>query len=610
MCGIAGSFSYQVDAAPVDCKELARISEHMHSRGPDGDGLWLSDDKRVGFAHRRLAIIDLTNLAKQPMLDTNTGNYIVFNGEIYNFVSLKNELERAGHRFKSHSDTEVLLKLYAVHGTEMLSRLRGMYAFSIWDENKKGIFIARDPFGIKPIYYVDDGKSLRFASQVKALLAGGRVDAALHPAGQVGFYLWGHVPEPFTLYKKIAALPAGKSMWVDAKGCQDPKTFFNISEELAKDSMGGDFTIPVSLDEAKERLRFALQESVKHHLVADVPVGLFLSSGLDSSTLTALTDEHNDMSSKLDQLQTITLGFEDFKNTDNDETPLAEIIAAHYGTAHTTRWVSKNSFVEQFQHLLYSMDQPSIDGVNTYFVSLAAKEAGLKVALSGLGGDELFAGYSSFFEIPRMVRLLNPLSKFPLLGRGFRLVAASLFKQNISPKYAGLLEYGGDYGSAYLLRRGLFMPWELPEILDVEVVKEGWGELHAISALHQSISGIRNPRLKVSTLETSWYMRNRLLRDTDWASMAHSLEVRVPLVDIELFRNIAQLVSTGYPPSKLDMAMSPQKKLPDRVLNRKKTGFSIPVESWLNDTFKFQLPNLGRGLRSWASFIYQHTIKA
>jgi len=610
MCGIAGSFSYQSTAAPVDCKELARISKHMYARGPDGDGLWFSDDKRVGLAHRRLAIIDLTTRAKQPMLDTYTGNRIVFNGEIYNFVHLRNGLKRAGHRFKSHSDTEVLLKLYALHGPDMLHKLRGMYALAIWDESKKGIFLARDPFGIKPLYFVDDNKGFRFASQVKALLAGGQVDTTLHPAGQVGFYLWGHVPEPFTLYKNIKTLPAGKSMWVDAKGCHAPRTFLNISQELIEIAMSRDYTKPVSLDEARERLHFALKETVQHHLVADVPVGLFLSAGLDSSTMIALINEYTDMGGKVDQLQTITLGFEDFKNTDNDETPLAEIIAAHYGTAHTTRWVSNNSFIEQFQHLLHSMDQPSIDGVNTYFVSLAAKEAGLKVALSGLGGDELFAGYSSFFEIPRMVRLLSCVSKIPLLGRGFRLVTAPLLKQRISPKYAGLLEYGGDYGGAYLLRRGLFMPWELPQVLDGEVVKEGWAELHAMSALRQSISGIRNQRQKVSALEATWYMRNRLLRDTDWASMAHSLEVRVPLVDIELFRSVAQLVNVGYPPSKLDMAMSPEKRLPNRVLHRRKTGFSIPLEDWLHKSFNSKLPKVGRGLRSWASFIHQHAIQA
>jgi asparagine synthase (glutamine-hydrolysing) len=610
MCGIAGSFSYHEAAAQVDYEELVRISEHMRARGPDGDGLWVSDDKRVGLAHRRLAIIDLTEAATQPMLDPYTGNYIVFNGEIYNFVHLRNELEQTGHRFESHSDTEVLLKLYATHGPQMLHRLRGMYAFAVWDERKKGIFLARDPFGIKPLYYVDDGKSFRFASQVKALLAGGRVDTALHPAGQVGFYLWGHVPEPFTLYKNIAALPAGNSMWIDDRGRHDATTFLDISKELFEASSAGSYPIPISSDEARERLSAALNESVHYHLIADVSVGLFLSAGLDSATLTALTAEHSEMVSKSDQLRTITLGFEEFANTDDDEVPLAETIASHYGTEHNTLWVGKDRFTEQLEHLLHSMDQPSIDGVNSYFVCLAAKEAGVKVALSGLGGDELFGGYSSFTEIPSMVRLLHPVSRVPFLGRGFRLVTAPLLKHFTSPKYAGLLEYGGEYGGAYLLRRGLFMPWELPEVLDGELVKEGWEELNAMSHLRKSVSGISDPRLMVSSLEATWYMRNRLLRDTDWSSMAHSLEVRVPLVDIELLRTVAHLVNSGSPPSKLDMAMTPGKRLPDSVLNRRKTGFSIPLQEWLLDSLGSELPWVGRGLRSWANFLHQHAAKA
>jgi len=610
MCGIAGTFSYHRAAAPVDREELIRIREHMHSRGPDGEGVWISDDKRVGLAHRRLAIIDLSTAAAQPMRDPGTGNQIVFNGEIYNYLSLRDELERAGHHFHSHSDTEVLLKLYAVYGQEMLQKLRGMYAFAIWDEREKGTFLARDPFGIKPLYYVDDGKTFRFASQVKALLAGGRVDTAPNPAGQVGFYLWGHVPEPFTLYKDIAALPAGSSLWIDARGCQRPKAFISLSQELAEATQSGNTAMPISPGEARERLHAALQESVHHHLVADVPVGVFLSAGLDSATLTALTAEHSDMEGKGDQLRTITLGFKEFANTDDDEVPLAETIADHYGAAHTTRWVGKERFAEQLDHLLQSMDQPSIDGVNTYFVSLAAKEAGLKVTLSGLGGDELFAGYSSFIEIPRMIKLLNPVSRIPLLGRGFRLVTAPLLKHCTSPKYAGLLEYGGDYAGAYLLRRGLYMPWELPEVLDGELVKEGWGELHTLSVLHQSLPEVNSPRLKISALETAWYMRNRLLRDSDWASMAHSLEVRVPMVDIELYRTVAWLVRAGRAPGKRDMAMTPGRALPDNVLNRRKTGFSIPVQEWLMESFGSELPRAGRGLRSWASFLHQHAVKA
>jgi asparagine synthase (glutamine-hydrolysing) len=598
MCGLAGIFAYAEQSPPVDRQELLHIRERMRSRGPDGAGFWISNDQRIGLAHRRLAIIDLSDDGAQPMLDPDTGNCIVFNGEIYNYRALRAELESAGYRFRSHSDTEVLLRLYAAHGPEMLHKLRGMYAFAIWDEAKQGLFLARDPFGIKPLYLADDGKTLRFASQVKALLAGGGIDTAAEPAGHVGFFLWGHVPEPYTLYRGIRALPSGANLWLDRARNRSQKTHFNLAEELAHTQADGAIISP---QEARAQLRDALIDTVRHHLVADVPVGVFLSAGLDSSTLAALAKEAG-----ADALRTLTLGFKEFAGTQNDEVPLAEAVARHYNADHTTRWVARQDFESRLEALLDAMDQPSIDGVNSYFVSLAAHEAGLKVALSGLGGDELFAGYSDYRDIPRLVRLLGPVARIPGIGRGFRAIAASLLKHLTSPKYAGVLEYGGDYAGAYLLRRGLYMPWELPDVLDADLVREGWRELHTLTALRQSMAGIDDDRLKVSALETAWYMRNQLLRDTDWASMAHSLEVRVPLVDIELFRTVARLVHAGQAPGKQDMAVSPVRPLPAAVLERSKTGFTVPVWEWLMQSGSPSFSSPMRGLRGWQAWIYRN----
>ena len=215
MCGIAGIFAYGPSARPVDREELLRIREAMIARGPDGAGLWISPDQRIGLAHRRLAIIDLSEAGAQPMATADGRLHITFNGEIYNYQVLRRELEAKGYRFHSHSDTEVLLHLYADRGQDMVHALRGMYTFAIWDEHKKGLFLARDPFGIKPLYVADNGHTIRVASQVKALLKGGAVDTTLEPAGHVGFFLWGHVPEPYTLYKGIRALGAGTSLWID-----------------------------------------------------------------------------------------------------------------------------------------------------------------------------------------------------------------------------------------------------------------------------------------------------------------------------------------------------------------------------------------------------------
>jgi asparagine synthase (glutamine-hydrolysing) len=593
MCGIAGIFRYTRDGAPVDREELLRMREAMQTRGPDGAGLWLSADGSIGLAHRRLSIIDLSDAGAQPMTDTGGRLHIVFNGEIYNYRALRRDLENGGYHFRSTSDTEVLLALYRERGADMLSSLRGMYAFAIYDETDRSLFLARDPFGIKPLYYADDGRCFRWASQVRALQKG-CVDTEPDPAGHVGFFLWGSVPEPHTLFRGIRALPAGTSFRVDPTGCGKPRIFCSIPALLAEaDAKPARF----GRDEALERIRASLADSVAHHLIADVAVGMFLSAGLDSAMVAGLATRQSH-----GRLRTVTLGFSEYRNSEDDETVLAAGMALRLGTDHQTRWIQGAEFQAERERLLSVMDQPSIDGVNSYFVSKATAAAGLKVALSGLGGDELFGSYPSFHQIPRMARLLAPLRYMPAVGRGFRWVAAPWLKHCTSPKYAGVLEYGPTWGGAYLLRRGLFMPWELPRILDPEMVREGWRTLQPILRLEETIKGIRSAHLRVSALETTWYMRNQLLRDADWAGMAHSLEIRVPLVDIELLKALAPLMAHTAPITKRDVALAVSASLPLETVNRPKTGFSVPVQSW---TMAGGRPDrLSRGLRGWAHDVH------
>lgn len=594
MCGIAAIFAYSENGSRVDREELLRIREAMVKRGPDGAGLWISNDQRIGLAHRRLAIIDLSDTGAQPMATANGTIRIVFNGEIYNYRELRQCLKAKGYQFHSESDTEVLLHLYQEYGKEMVEQLRGMYAFTIWDERKRGLFLARDAYGIKPLYYVDDGTTIRVASQVKALLKSTHIDTAPEPAGHVGFYIWGHVPEPYTLYRGIRALPAGSILWIETNGQNETRQAFNLTAEFAKASKS-QITIPQ--DEMRERLRAALLDSVRHHLVADVPVGLFLSAGIDSGTLTALAREIKDT-----ELRTITLGFKEFAGSANDEVPLAEQVAKHYGTAHHTSWVTKDEFAKERDAILDAMDQPSTDGVNTYFVSKAAADAGLQVAISGLGGDELFGGYPSFQQIPRLVHGVSSFGALPFIGKGFRYVSAPVLKHFTSPKYAGLLEYGGTFGGAYLLRRGMFMPWELPNLLDGDMVREGWEELQRLSRLDATHEGIDNPRLKVTALETMWYMKNQLLRDTDWASMANSLEVRTPLVDCQLLRELGPLLAASHPVDKTDLVCTLKVPLPTDIINRKKTGFAVPMTEWIRRSNEI----VEHGSRAWTHMIYRH----
>jgi asparagine synthase (glutamine-hydrolysing) len=592
MCGIAAIFAYHEGAPPADIDSLTRMHDALAMRGPDGEGIWHSKDRKLAMAHRRLSIIDLSAAAAQPMVSADGAYRIVYNGEIYNYPELRRELIADGAIFVTNSDTEVLLHLYARRGPSMVNALRGMFAFAIWDDRRKGMFLARDAYGIKPLYFADDGKTIRIASQVKALLAGGGVDTSENAAGHAGYFLFGYVPEPHTLFRGIEALPSGGSLWIDASGRGTPHRWFNLTKEFAE-------VEPTRFN--AERLHEALKDSVRHHLVSDVPVGVFLSSGLDSATLVALASEIQDTS-----IRTITLGFEEFRGTPSDEAPLAEDIARHYGATHETRWITASDFTEHADDLFDAMDQPSIDGVNTYFVSKVTREAGLKVALSGLGGDELFAGYSSFREVPALVRALGIFRFLPGVGQAFRFMTSPLINRVAAPKYAGLFEYGARMGDAYLLRRGLFMPWELDQVLDPDMAREGLATLMPRDRLRQTTEGIKRPRAAVSALESAWYMQNQLLRDSDWASMAHSLEIRVPLVDVDLLRAIAPMIAGPSPPTKRDMALSPARALPDIVLNRPKTGFSVPVREWLGDTGKGPADY---GYRGWARHIFDRVYR-
>ncbi len=561
----------------------------MVKRGPDGAGLWLSQDGKAGLAHRRLAIIDLSDAGAQPMATADGRLVVTFNGEIYNYRELRKDLEGKGFRFRSNCDTEVLLHLYADRGVEMVHALRGMYAFAIWDERKRGLLLARDPMGIKPLYYSDSGSSIRFASQVKALVAGNGIDATPAPAGHMGFYLWGHVPEPFTTYAHIRALPAGCTLWTNRGGPRKPAQYFDVAEVLRE---GEQNPVQLAPGELRERVRELLLDTVRHHLIADVPVGIFLSSGMDSTVLTALTTEFGV------RPRTVTLGFNEFKGTREDEVPLAELVARQYGSAHHSVWVSRRDFADELEDLLRAMDQPTIDGVNCYFVSKAAASLGLKVAISGLGGDELFRGYPSFQQIPRLVRALSPLTRIPGVGRISRRISAPFFRHTTSPKYAGLLEYGGSYGGAYLLRRGLFMRWEFSRQFGMDFSRQGWAELRPVLKMNQYIAGLQRENTKISALELGWYMRNQLLRDADWAGMAHSLEIRVPFVDSHLLKSLAPLLASAQPPGKAHIAQSPADPLPRAVRERGKTGFCIPVRQWLFDQGEAYISE--RGLRGWS----------
>jgi asparagine synthase (glutamine-hydrolysing) len=577
MCGINGAYAYR-SSELTSGAELLATRDAMRLRGPDGCGEWWSADRSCGLAHRRLAILDLSDRALQPMVSADGRFVVTFNGEIYNYPSLREELEGEGVRFRTTSDTETLLHLYARDGAAMVQHLRGMYAFAIWDGLRRGLFLARDPYGIKPLYTSDNGHVFRFASQVKALLAGGGVSREIDSAGVVGFHLFGSVPEPFTLYRDVSALPAGHTQWVDADGAREPQQFAKISQVLADGVVG-----PTSDDDVTARLRPAVLDSVRAHLLSDVEVGIFLSAGIDSGSLLGLMRDAGQQ-----EIRAITLAFSEFENTADDEAPLASRVARQYGVKNIVRRVSIQEFRSDLPTILDAMDQPSIDGVNTWFVSKAAKEAGLKVAISGLGGDELLAGYPSFVDLPRWKHRFGPLAGVPGLAPVARLVlrsAAPAYARR-RPKALGVLDLANTWPGVYLLERGLFLPHELGGILDPEQARDGLRRLDPLARLATTLTPDPGSDTgRVCALESAHYMRNQLLRDADWAGMAHSLEIRVPLVDFTLLHRMAPIVPRIRPgDGKLALARTPSIPLPDETVARAKTGFGVPIMSWIAET--------------------------
>ena len=573
MCGIAGIYSYSNKGSKVDKKELRKIRDHMKNRGPDGVGEWCDDNGRIILGHRRLSIIDLSVKSNQPMVSA-CGRYIItYNGEIYNYLELKKKMHQKGCIFTTNSDTEVLLQLYKQKGLNMFRDLKGMYAIAVWDRKAERLILARDPHGIKPLYYSDNGKEFRFSSQVKSLLAGGRVSKNKGPAGEVGFYLFGSVPEPYTLYSDIKQLEAGTVITISENGiCK--KLSDLTAEEVETNSLNFDNTAVLSTRTA--RVRECLRESVMRHLVSDVPVGLFLSSGIDSTTLAGVLDER-----LTTPLKTITLSFSEYRDTENDESGLAKLVSRHYGTDQITRYIDEQEIKRDLSSILSAMDQPSIDGFNTWFVSKIAAEAGLKVAISGVGADELLGGYPSFVDIP------NWISIHRLVPDIFRsILKKSLAKTSSShifhPKLSSLATLANDYPGAYLVKRGIFMPHEIGQVMDSDAAYAGLESLMPLelinNQLHESDS---TPFAKVSRLESSLYMRNQLLRDADWAGMAHSLEIRTPFVDHSLSLCMSGVLNRVYGKTAL-LKSVPNKKLPDPVFRRKKTGFKVPFNKWLS----------------------------
>lgn len=592
MCGIAGAIGW-IDDAMVGA--VRRMSSLLAHRGPDGDGFWAGAIPGFGaaLAHRRLAIIDLSPAGRQPMFDPVNGNVIVFNGEIYNFREVARDLAGLGERLSTSSDTEVILAAYRQWGAGCVERLRGMFAFVLFDVSARRALMVRDRLGIKPLYYTEcagaDGhRMVVFASELRALLGTGLVARKVSRSA-MATYMWnGFVVGAQSIVEDIRLVPPGYRALIDAR---EP----NVTLER--------YWRPPPASKCHERsadgVRDALREAARLHLVSDVPVGVFLSGGIDSSAVAALTAEANGS----DSIKTCNIAFEE---GEYDESGYARRVAKSLRTDHVELKLTREAFAADLPNALASLDQPTFDAINTYAVSRVVREHGLKVALAGTGGDELFGGYRSFIELPRLQRWAKALGMLPeSLVRRLAEQACRWKVGDSGPippqtrwgKLGDAMATRGDLLKLYQVAYGLFTQSFYSELFepDLQATTYGlpWGRANDLALLTEGAP----PLAAISSFEIANFLGDRLLRDTDAASMRVALEARVPFLDHVLVEEVTRLapdVRYQTPGSKgllRDLALG---KLDPGIFDRPKSGFVLPLEVWCRTTLRDQVDAMFR----------------
>jgi asparagine synthase (glutamine-hydrolysing) len=577
MCGIAGFLDWQ---GKVRTEALTVASQAIAHRGPDDCGLKIIDLKndvcRVGLANRRLAILDLSPAGHQPMTDPATQNWIAYNGEVYNFQEVRALLEERGIKFCSHSDTEVVLKAYAAFGEKCLDHFRGMFAFAIWDNAAQRLFIARDRLGKKPLYYFQGDGFLLFASEVRALLATGLVPCRINAETVEQFLSFGSVSDPQTLVEGVHALPPGSYLICEPGKLEVHKYWSPTSSSLSQPFHNGQHG--VSESKVVARLQELLGEAINLRMISDVPVGLFLSGGIDSSALVAAV-----AGARQQKINTFSVVF---KEGDYSEAQFSLLVSRRFKTEHQEITLTGEEFLSSIPDALSAMDQPSVDGFNTFIISRAVRRTGLKVALSGQGGDELFAGYDTFRYVPRMEKF-HALERW--LPSPLRSVLASAIPGRNSSdrrrKLAALVEGNGALVHPYFLSRMVFVPRQQRQLLKAGKNRS----LKSAMATALAPAATLDPINRVSYLELTNYMANTLLRDADCMSMASSLELRLPFLDHRLVEYVLSIpggmkLDSRTPKHLLVKAMSGL--LPDEIVHRPKRGFTLPFEHWLRGPLK------------------------
>lgn len=571
MCGITGIFGLENTQEAQD--KINWMNNTLAHRGPDAKGTFVQPN--IALGHQRLAIIDLSAAGNQPFYSPDKRFCMVYNGEVYNYLDVKKELPE--FNFQTQSDTEVILAAYQKWGKSCLEKLNGMFALAIWDKQEETLFIARDRMGIKPVYYYKSDENFVFASEIRALLKSDLIPKKLNPSGLTDYLRYQTVHAPETILQDVFMLLPGHCLTI-SKNKFEIVQYWNILKSYKNTSD------KQAYPDVKNQIQETLLQAVEKRLVADVPYSAFLSGGIDSSIIVGLMSQ---VAKQKVKTFSVTFAEPEFS-----EARFAKIIADKFQTDHTEIQLSPDDFLELIPNALQSMDHPSGDGPNTYVVSKVTKAAGITVALSGLGGDELFAGYDIF---KRSLKLENYawMGKIPktfrkLGGEGIKMLKSSV----ATDKIAEILKQEKlDFENTYPLSRQVLMDEILLKVLNKNSSLQGKEGLE-ISNVKKIVNSLKDEKIpllsKVSYAEVNSYMQNTLLRDTDQMSMAHALEVRVPFLDHELYEYVFGIRdSFKYPhsPKKL-LVDSVGDLLPDKVVNRPKMGFVLPWENWLKKELK------------------------
>ena len=554
MCGINGIFSFNKPLENADYL-LNKMNDSIAHRGPDAEGVFTNT--HIALGHRRLSIIDVSNHANQPMYGLNRYS-LVFNGEIYNYQNLKTQLN---YDFETNSDSEVIIAAYHKWGKDCVKHFNGMFAFAIWDNKKEELFIARDRVGIKPLYFYQDENQFIFSSQIKGVLASEKVKCELNSSQLSNYLRFQTIYAPNTILKDIYLLEAGTTLLLDKSGIKKEKYW---STEKNKSQINND-----NYSETKLKVNSLLTSAVEKRMVSDVPFGAFLSGGIDSSLMVALMSKVS-----TSPINTFNISFAE---REFSEAKYAEAIAHKYKTNHTEINLTPNDLLDDIETAISYMDSPSADGINTFVVSKHTRKNGVKMAISGLGGDELFAGYPQFKQM-NFLNKISCIDKIPLSLRSFIAKEISKYSNRADlNKVASWLECEKwNIQDLYPTFRQQANQHEISNILNIQ-------DSNTIKYFDGS-SLLNN----VSTNETNTYLQHILLRDSDQMSMASALEVRVPFMDHELIDYVLTIPDNyKYPTTqkKLLVESFPEILTPE-ITNRKKMGFVFPWDKWLKNELK------------------------